>query len=99
LGGKEKMKFRELMNKDVFVEKMKIGKIKDIAIDTEEWKVTHLELELTKEAAEQLLGSKSSGVHNMLAISALEKGTACCTDKGVDIKVSKAQLRIYLKPA
>jgi sporulation protein YlmC with PRC-barrel domain len=93
------MKFQELMNKDVFVEKMKIGKIKDVAIDTEEWKVTHLELELTKDAAEMLLGSKSSGVHNMLAISALEKGTACCTDAGVEIKVSKGQLRIYLKPA
>jgi len=97
------MKFQELMEKDVFVEGgMKIGKIKDVLIDVEEWKVTHLEIELTKWAVENILGAKPSltgAVRNTLAISALEKGAACCTSSGVDIKVSKAQLHIYLRPA
>ena len=97
----EKMKSQELIDKDVFVEGMKVGKIKALLIDPEEWKITHLELELTKEAAEQILGATPAltrTVHNTLAISALTKGAACCTNSGVDIKVSKAQLHIYLRP-
>jgi hypothetical protein len=34
----------------------------------------------------------------MLATSALEKGIARWTDRGLNIKVSKAQLHMYLKP-
>jgi hypothetical protein len=34
----------------------------------------------------------------MLAISALEKGVARLSDRGLNIKVSKAQLHMYLKP-
>jgi hypothetical protein len=34
----------------------------------------------------------------MLATSALEKGVARWTDRGLNIKVSKAQLHMYLKP-
>ena len=94
------MKFQELIDKDVFVGGgMKIGKVKDVLIDTEEWKITHLEIELEKNVAESVLGAKKGGVRNMLAISALEKGVACCTSRGVDIKVSKGQLHIYLRPA
>ena len=91
-------KFSELKDKDVFVENQKIAKVKDVIIDTDEWKVTHLVVELTKEAAEETLGVAKS-VLNTLAISALEKGAACCTPKGIDIKVSKGQLHIYLRPA
>jgi hypothetical protein len=56
----------------------------------------HLEIELTKEAAEEILGAAYAvkGVRNRLAISALEKSAACCTDKGVEIKVSKMQIHI-----
>jgi sporulation protein YlmC with PRC-barrel domain len=96
------MKFSEMMDKDVFVENMKIAKVKDVVIDTDEWKITHLEIELTKEAAEEILGATPAitrSVRNTLAISALKKGTLCCTDTGVDIKVSKGQLHIYLRPA
>jgi sporulation protein YlmC with PRC-barrel domain len=100
---KEKMKFQELLDKDVFVEGgLKIGKVKDVIIDNEEWKITHLEIELNKWAAENILGATvglTKSVRNTLAISALKKGTACCTSDGVDIKVSKAQLHIYLRPA
>jgi sporulation protein YlmC with PRC-barrel domain len=99
---KEMSKFSELADKDVFVENQKIAKVKDVVIDTDEWKVTHLVLELTKEAAEEILGATpamTKSVLNTLAISALEKGTACCTPTGIDLKVSKGQLYIYLRPA
>lgn len=93
--------FSELIDKDVFVENQKIAKVKDVTIDTDEWKVTHLIVELTKQAAEEILGATpamTKGVLNKLAISSLAKGTACCTPTGIDLKVSKGQLHIYLRP-
>ena len=95
-------KFSELNDQDVFVENQKIAKVKDVIIDTDEWKITHLIIELTKETAEEILGATPAitrSVLNTLAISSLEKGTACCTQKGLEIKVSKGQLHIYLRPA
>ena len=92
------MKSREFMDKDVFALDEKIGKVKEIEVDPEEWKITHLELELTKDTAESVLGVKKGGVRNMLAISALEKGVARWTDKGLHLKVSKDQLHMYLRP-
>ncbi len=95
------MKFSQLMDKDVFIKGFKVGKIKDVIIDPEEWKVTHLELELSKEASEDVLGIKPAMLEsprNKLAISALEKGAACCTESGIELKVSKGQLGIYLRP-
>jgi len=93
-----RMKSKEFMDKDVFALDEKIGKVKEIGIDPEDWKVTHLEVELTKDVAESVLGAKKGGVRNMLAISALEKGVARWTDRGLNMKVSKAQLHMYLKP-
>jgi sporulation protein YlmC with PRC-barrel domain len=93
-----RMKSKEFMDKDVFALDEKIGKVKEIGIDPEDWKVTHLEVELTKDVAESVLGAKKGGVRNMLAISALEKGVARWTDRVLNIKVSKAQLHMYLKP-
>jgi len=92
------MKSREFLYKNVFAEDEKIGKVKEIEIDPEEWKVTHLEVELEKDVAESVLGVKKGGVRNMLAISSLEKGVARWTDRGLNIKVSKAQLHMYLRP-
>ena len=96
------MKFSQLMDQYVFVEGgFKVGKVKDVIVDAEEWKVTHLELELTKEASEQILGVRPALFdlpRNTLAISALEKGAACCTESGIDLKVSKGQLAIYMRP-
>lgn len=83
---------------DLLVNDTKIGKVKGVIIDPEEWKLTHLEVELKKDAAEEILGSKAK-VRNRLAVSALLKGKACCTEKGVSIKVSMKQLNIYLRPA
>lgn len=94
------MNFSELKDQDVFVDDQKIAEVKDVVIDTEQWKITHLVVELTKEAAEEILGASYAvkSVLNKIAISALEKGMACCTDKGVEIRVSKKQLHIYLRP-
>ena len=96
------MKISEMIEQNVLVQKQKIGKVKDVVIDPMEWKVTHLEIELTKEAAEEILGTTPAlmrPARNTLAISALEKGAVCCTDAGIDLKVSKGQLHIYLRPA
>ena len=91
------MKFSDLIEKDVYAEGQKIGKVKDVYIDSEKWEITHLEIQLTKESANEILGAKTS-IRNSLAISALRKGTACCTNRGIEIKLSKAQLHIYLRP-
>ena len=93
-----RMKSREFMDKDVFALNEKIGQVKEIEVDPEEWKVTHLEIELEKDVAESVLGAKKGGVRNMLAISALEKGVARWTDKGLHLNVSKEQLHMYLRP-
>ncbi len=89
---------RDFINRDVYAQEEKIGKVKEIGIEPESWKVTHLEIELTKDIAESVLGARKRGVRNMLAISALEKGVARWTAKGLNLKVSKAQLHMYLKP-
>ena len=62
----------------------------------ESGELNKLEL-VTKEAAFDILGAKTP-IRNSLAISALRKGTACCTEDGLEIKLSKAQLHIYLRP-
>jgi len=92
------MNSKDFLDKYVFVEDEKIGKVKELGIDHENWKVDHLELKLTKDITESVLGVKKGGVRNMLAISALKKGDARWTDKGLNLKVSKAQLHMYLRP-
>jgi sporulation protein YlmC with PRC-barrel domain len=92
------MNSKDFLDKDVFAEDEKIGKVKELGIDPEEWKVTHLEIELEKNIAESVLGAKKGGVRNMLNVSALEKGTLRRTDKGLLLQVSKDQLHMYLRP-
>jgi hypothetical protein len=92
------MKTKQFMDQDVFALDEKIGKIKEMDIDAQEWKVTHLEVELDKEVAESVLGAKKGGVRNMLNVSALEKGTGVWTDNGLHLKVAKNQLHMYLSP-
>jgi PRC-barrel domain. len=92
------MKYTELLGKEVYCEGLRIGKITDILIDGEEWKVTHFEIELRKEAAFELLGVKSS-FKNVLAISAVGPVSKALTkDAGIDLQVARGQLRIYLRP-
>jgi sporulation protein YlmC with PRC-barrel domain len=92
------MKGRELIDKDVFALDEKIGKIKEIDVDLDEWKVTHLEVELDKNVAESVLGAKKGGVRNNLNVSALEKGTGMWMDNGLHLKVAKDKLHMYLSP-
>ena len=92
------MKGRDFIDKDVFALDEKIGKIKDIEVDPQEYKVTHLEVELDKNVAESVLGAKKGGVRNMLNVSALEKGTGVWTDNGLHFKVAKDKLHMYLRP-
>jgi sporulation protein YlmC with PRC-barrel domain len=92
------MKFSELIEQNVYCEGLRIGKIKDIHVDGEDWKITHFELELTKEAAKELLGAKTS-FRNVLAISAVGPASKSFTkDTGIDAQVSRGQIRIYLRP-
>jgi len=92
------MKSKEFLDQDVFALDEKIGKIKEIEIDQQEWKITHLEVELEKDIAESVLGAKKGGVRNMLNVSVLEKGTGMWTDNGLHLKVAKDQLHMYLRP-
>ena len=92
------MKSKELIDNDVFALDEKIGKIKEVEVDPQEWKVTHLEVELDKNVAESVLGAKKGGVRNMLNVSFLEKGTGVWTDEGLHLKVAKDQLHKYLRP-
>ena len=92
------MRTREFINRSVFALDEKIGTVKGIEVDPEEWRITHLEIELKKEIAESVLGANKGGVRNMLAVSSLEKGVARWTDNGLHLKVSKDQLHMYLRP-
>jgi sporulation protein YlmC with PRC-barrel domain len=91
-------KSREILDKDVWSVDEKIGKVKEMEIDLDDWRVTQLEVELEKDVAESVLGAKKGGVRNMLDISALEKGTIRRTDKGLLLQIRKDQLHTYLKP-
>ena len=95
--GVTKVRSMDISNLDLYVDEVKIGKVRGVVIDPEEWKLTHLEVELTKKAAKELLGANER-VRNKLAVSALKKGKACCTEKGLEVKVSAKQLPIYLRP-
>ena len=89
---------KELMDKDLWAIDEKIGKVKDIEIDLDDWRITQLEVELEKDVAESVLGAKKSGVRNLMDVSALKKGTTAWTDTGLHLNVPKDQLHMYLKP-
>lgn len=92
------MKFSELIGKEVYCEGLRIGKISDVLLDGEEWKITHFEVELSKEAAFELLGVKSS-FKNVLAISAVGPASkAMAKGSTINLHIAKGQLRIYLRP-
>lgn len=95
--GDDSVRISELMYKEVYAEDLDVGKVVNVLVDPEEWKVTHLEVELKKEASQELLGAKKS-FKNILAISAVEKGDKWRSDRGIELQVSRGQLRIYLRP-
>lgn len=87
------IKSEQVLGKKIVCENLEIGKSKEVIIDSTQWKVTHLEVELTKEAAETVLGVRKGGIRNLLAVSAIDG-----IDQTINLKVSKGQLRIYLTP-
>ena len=93
-----KAKSKEILDKELWSVDEKVGKVKDIEIDLDDWRITQLEVELEKDVAESVLGAKKGGVRNMLDISALEKGSIRRTDKGLLLQIRKDQLHTYLKP-
>jgi hypothetical protein len=91
------MRTNYILDKDVFAVDEKIGTVKGIEVDPEEWKITHLEIELEKDIAESVLGAKKRGVRNMMDVAALEK-VAAWSETGLHLKVPKDQLHMYLRP-
>ena len=87
------VKYKDIRWKKVICEDLTVGEVKEVIIDTSNWKVTHLEVELTSEAAELALGTRKGGIRNFLAVSAIGQ-----TGKAIKLKVKKGQLQIYLKP-
>jgi len=81
------VKSKDFMDKDDFALDEKIAKIKEMEVDANEWKITHLEVELDKSVAESVLGAKKSGIRNNLNVSALEKGTGIWMDNGFPINI------------
>jgi sporulation protein YlmC with PRC-barrel domain len=93
------VKSKEVLDKDVYTgTNEKIGTIKELEIDWRNWQVTDLEVELDKDIAETVLGASKSGVRNLLNLSALNKGEANWTDRGLNLRVAKENLHMYLKP-
>lgn len=88
----QKMKSREILDKKVVCEDSAIGEVKEVIMDPTQWKVTHLEVRLNREAAEFVLGTRKGGIRNLLAVSAIGN-----VDEKVNLKVKKGQLHIYLK--
>jgi hypothetical protein len=86
------IKSRDLRWKKVFCEDLTVGEVREIIIDPSNWKVTHLEVYLSKDAAELVLGARKGGIRNLLAVSAIGR-----TNKTIKLKVKKGQLHIYLK--
>jgi hypothetical protein len=87
------LKSGQILEKRIICEDLEVGKVKDFLIDSDQWKITHLEVELTKEAAEMVLGVRKGGIRNLLAVSAIGG-----VDREISLKVTKGQLRIYLIP-
>lgn len=90
------MKFSEIIDKKVYSQDFYLGRVKDVYVD-EGWKLTHFEVEITKEASKELFGAKTS-FRNALAVSALEKWPDCCNNDRINLGASKGQLNIYLRP-
>jgi len=88
------VKYKDVRWKKVICEDLTVGEVKEVVIDTSNWKVTHLEVELTGETADLVLGIKKGGIRNLLAVSAIGEA-----EKKIKLKVTKGQLHIYLKPS
>ena len=87
------LKSEDLLGKKIVCGDLEVGTVKDFVFNSDLWKISHLEVELSKDAAESVLGVRWGGVRNLLAVSAVGE-----VDKIINLKVAKGQLRIYLTP-
>ena len=93
-----KAKAKDVIGMWVVCEDLDVGKVKDIVIDLESGQVSHIEVELSKAGAEVIVGAKKRWIVNTLATSALKTGDDALENGVVNVKVSKSQLRNYLRP-
>jgi hypothetical protein len=84
---------RDIRWKKIVCEDLTVGEAKEFIIDPSSWKVTHLEVALTKNAAELAFGARKGGIRNLLTVSAIGK-----VNKFIKFRVEKEPLQIYLKP-
>jgi len=91
------VKLLDVIEKMIFAQDFVLGKVTDVVIDPEDLKVTHLEVELNNKATKELFGAKKA-FRNNLAVSALAEGAEAFSGRGIELKVSKGQLNIYLRP-
>ncbi len=86
-------KIKEILDKKIMCEDLMVGEAKEVIFEPDQWKITHLVVKLTKDAAEIALGARKGGITNFLSVSAIgEMG------RTINLKVKKGQLRIYLSP-
>jgi sporulation protein YlmC with PRC-barrel domain len=86
------IRYKDVRWKKIICENLTVGEVKEVIIDPSNWKVTHLEVELSSDAAELVLGTRKGGIRNLLSVSAIGS-----TGKTIKLKVKKGQLQIYLK--
>ncbi len=91
------IKLLDVIEKMIFAQDFVLGKVTNVVIDPEDLKVTHLEVELNNKATKELFGAKKA-FRNNLAVSALADGAEAFSGRGIELKVSKGQLNIYLRP-
>lgn len=86
-------KVKDIANKKVLCEDLTVGEVKEVMYDPQKWKITHFQVNLTKDAADVALGTRKGGIKNMLSVSAVGE-----IGKQIILKIKKRQLRIYLTP-
>jgi hypothetical protein len=106
------MKSTGIVRKAVFTNEGKIGIVKDLIIETvPDWRVSHLEIELDETFKKELVAAKKLKSNDQAATCTLKitgfgKDAVNLTEKGLEIKTSKAQagdnigtLDTFFKPA
>lgn len=93
-----KIKSKDLIGSEIIAQDIRVGKVKEVVVDTETGQVSHLEIELTKDAAEEVLGTKHGGIRNNLAVKAISGSQSDFKAGRIELKISMKQLRIYLSP-
>jgi len=87
------IRVKEILDKTVVCDDLTVGDVKEIIVNPAQWKITHLELKLTKDAADLVFGARKGGIRNMLAVSSIDN-----IKDTINLKVRKGQLKIFLSP-